>query len=150
MGQGMTKKRLKTYGRLMRITRQRIDQQRLFLSQIEGRLERVQGEIGRLQEHLAYEETISKESLEASIAFPPYAQKVKVTLDHLGRQQREITLQLAQEKEKMMTFFSDLKVYEVTKKNIEGQMDADENQADQEDLDEISQVRSKAGDHPLF
>ena len=99
--------------RLIKFQKKKIDEQRLFVSQVMERIERLQAEIVQLNNTLQYEQELASHTLEGTMMFPTYAKGVHLRKSKVRRYLQEVEAQLAQEQEKLRLQFAELKKFEI-------------------------------------
>ena len=104
---------MKTLDRLIRYQKKKMDEQRLFVAQVTERVERLQAEIGQLDQNLKREGDLAMETIEGALTFPPYARGVSLRKKKVQRYLKEVQIQLEQEQKKLYVQFEELKRYEI-------------------------------------
>ncbi len=134
---------LKTLERLIRLHKTRIDEKRLFIAQIEDRLQRLQGEIQRYYDELAHESNLRDASLTAQVMYPDYERGIHYKILRAKRYQQEVEIQLEKEMQKLSEAYAELKVLEITRQKRINDTAIIQRRKEQEELDElVRKVRS--------
>lgn len=128
-----------TLERLIRLHKAKVNEKRLFIAQIEARLQKLQKEIQGYYDTLAHESSLRDQSLAAQVMYPDYERGVHYKILRAKRYRQEVELQAEKEKEKLSESFAELKILEITHQKRLEEIKIGYQKREQAELDELTQ-----------
>ncbi len=104
---------MKSLKRLIRLRKQKVDEQQQYLGTLQDRLNKIQNELTTLHYHLENEQKIATESVEGTLAYVRYAATMQVRIEQIERLYNESLAMYEKEQQKLQELFGELKVLEV-------------------------------------
>ncbi len=102
---------------LLRLQKWTLDEKRRQAADLVALIERLQGDIAKLDEEVAREIEIARTDLEASRHLPPYRDMMAKRRERLEQSVADITLELERVREEIAEAFGDIKKTEQTIQN---------------------------------
>lgn len=102
---------------LLRLQKWTLDEKRRQASDLMALIERLQGDIAKLDEEVAREIELARTDLEASRHLPPYRDMMAKRRDRLEQSVADVTLELDRVREEIAETFGDIKKTEQTIQN---------------------------------
>lgn len=124
--------------KLIRLRRQNLDEHRLYVSRIEGRVSQLKHEIDMIHQSLRDEKRVANDSVEGTFAYTHFAENMKKRLERIDGIYQEALLQLDQEKQKFQALFGEVKVLEISETNQQLQAKKELERQEQAEFDETT------------
>jgi chromosome segregation ATPase len=102
---------------LLRLQKWTLDEKRRQAADLVALIERLQGDIARLDEEVAREIEVARTDLEASRHLPPYRDIMAKRRERLEQSVADVTLELERVREEIAETFGDIKKTEQTLQN---------------------------------
>jgi len=102
---------------LLRLQKWTLDEKRRQAADLTALIERLQGDIAKLDDDVAREIEIARTDLEASRHLPPYRDMMAKRRDRLEQSVADVTLELERVREEIAETFGDIKKTEQTIQN---------------------------------
>lgn len=102
---------------LLRLQKWTLDEKRRQAADLTALIERLQGDIAKLDEDVAREIEIARTDLEASRHLPPYRDMMAKRRERLEQSVADVTLELERVRDEIAETFSDIKKTEQTIQN---------------------------------
>lgn len=134
---------MKTLERLIRLHKTRVDEKRLFIAQIEDRLQRLQTEIQEYYDELSREGALRDGSLTAQLMYPDYERGIHYKILRAKRYYQEVEIQLEKERQKLSEAYAELKVLEITRQKRIDEMAIIQRKKEQGELDELGRKHDR-------